>query len=76
MEQGDEWREKGPRAKALFSWVGPSSGVTGQIKHYVNLVALNYIIRHPTSGGETFALDDRGLEMCRKLRKQMKALSV
>ena len=43
-------------------------------KAFRELVALNYIIRHPTSGGETFALDDRGLEMCRKLREQMKAL--
>jgi hypothetical protein len=43
-------------------------------KAFRELVALNYIIRHQTAGGETFELDARGLEMCRKLREQMKAL--
>ena len=38
------------------------------------LVALNYIIKHPTAGEMTYALDERGLELCRELREQVRTL--
>jgi hypothetical protein len=39
-----------------------------------DLVALNYVLQHPTGGGMTYALDERGLEECRKLREELKRL--
>ena len=39
-----------------------------------DLVALNYVLQHPTGGGMTYALDERGLEVCRKLREELKRL--
>ena len=39
-----------------------------------DLVALNYVLQHPTGGGMTYALDERGLEVCRKLREELRRL--
>ena len=39
-----------------------------------DLTALNYILKHPTGSEMTYALDERGLEECRKLRERLKAL--
>lgn len=39
-----------------------------------DLIALNYILKHPTGSEMTYALDERGLEECRKLRDQLKTL--
>ena len=39
-----------------------------------DLIAVNYIIKHPTGGEMTYALDGRGLEECRKLRERLKTL--
>ena len=38
-----------------------------------DLIALNYILKHPTGSEMTYALDERGLEECRKLRERLKA---
>jgi hypothetical protein len=38
------------------------------------LVALLYIGRHPTGGETTYELNERGFEVCRKLREQRKNL--
>lgn len=38
------------------------------------LVALGYIKKHPTGGETTYELNDRGLEVCRKLREQRTVL--
>lgn len=38
------------------------------------LVALEYIAKHPTGGETTYELDERGFEACRKLREQRKTL--
>jgi hypothetical protein len=38
------------------------------------LVALGYIRRHPTAGGDTYQLSDRGFYVCKKLRDQRKTL--
>jgi len=39
-----------------------------------DLVAFNYILKHPTGGEMTYALDERGLEECRKLRDKLRTL--
>ena len=39
-----------------------------------DLVALNYVLQHPTGGEMTYALDERGLEVCRKLREELRRL--
>lgn len=39
-----------------------------------DLIALNYILKHPTGGEMTYSLDERGLEVCRKLREDLKTL--
>jgi len=39
-----------------------------------DLVALNYVLKHPTGGEMTYAIDERGLDECRKLRERLKAL--
>jgi len=39
-----------------------------------DLIALNYILKHPTGGEMTYALGERGLEACRKLREDLKRL--
>ena len=38
------------------------------------LVALGYMKKHPTRGETTYELDDRGFDVCRKLREQRKTL--
>jgi hypothetical protein len=43
-------------------------------KAFRELVAINHIIMSQIAGVEMFELDARRLEMCRKLREQMKAL--
>jgi len=39
-----------------------------------DLIALNYIQKHPTGSEMTYALDERGLEECRKLRDKLRTL--
>jgi hypothetical protein len=39
-----------------------------------DLIALNYIIKHPTGSEMTYALDERGLLECMKLRERLKTL--
>lgn len=39
-----------------------------------DLVALNYVLQHPTGGEMTYALDERGLEECRKIREELRRL--
>jgi hypothetical protein len=39
-----------------------------------DLIALNYVLKHPTGSEMTYALDERGLEECRKLRESLNAL--
>ncbi len=39
-----------------------------------DLVALNYVLQHPTGSEMTYALDERGLEVCRKLREELRRL--
>lgn len=39
-----------------------------------DLIALNYILKHPTGSEMTYALGERGLEECRKLREDLKKL--
>lgn len=36
------------------------------------LIALNYVIKHPTGHETTYGLDERGLEVCRKLKELRK----
>jgi hypothetical protein len=43
-------------------------------KELRGLIALNYILKHPTGSEMTYALDGRGLEECRKLRERLKTL--
>lgn len=38
------------------------------------LIALGYIRKHPTGGETTYELNERGFEVCRKIRDQRKAL--
>jgi hypothetical protein len=38
------------------------------------LIALGYVIKHPTRGGMTYQLNETGLEICRQLKEQRKAL--
>lgn len=39
-----------------------------------DLIALNYVLKHPTGGEMTYAIDERGLEECRKMRERLKTL--
>jgi hypothetical protein len=43
-------------------------------KELRGLIALNYILKHPTGSEMTYSLDGRGLEECRKLRERLKKL--
>jgi len=39
-----------------------------------DLVARNYILKHPAGSEMTYALDERGFEECRRLRERLKTL--
>ena len=38
------------------------------------LVSLGYIIVHPTGGQTTYSLGERGLEICRKIRDELRMI--